>query len=46
MVALELDFVLQELNRLKEKEKSIRRKIHLENAVSELKEFQKLSKDF
>lgn len=42
-MVVELDFLVQELERLKEKQKSLRLRMHLENAVREIKEFQKIS---
>ncbi len=42
---IELAFVLQELQRLKEKEKSMRLRNHLQNAIDSIKEFEKLKNE-
>ncbi|MFH0714155.1 MAG: hypothetical protein V1847_00145 [Candidatus Diapherotrites archaeon] len=42
---IELAFVLQELQRLKEKEKSIRLRNHLQNAIDNIKDYEKMKKD-
>ena len=45
MPLIELDTVLLDLNRRLEKEKSLRRRILLENAMTNLKEFDRLTKE-
>jgi len=42
---LEIEFVLQELQKLHLKEKSLRAKNHLDQAMNSLKEYNKLKKE-
>ncbi len=39
---LEFELVIREVEKLHEKEKGMRRRIHLENALRELREYNKL----
>jgi hypothetical protein len=45
MPLVETDAMLSELSRRLEKEKSLRRRILLENAISSIKEFERLTRE-